>query len=193
MKLRYHLLQRLHPQRLDYSLPFTPIELSELQIVHDKVYWHPRLTVHFTTYDMKRAKDVIQVDTNRCDAMVCQDEEGRQGAPRFYYARVLKIGHVNVRHPDLARGDVSRINFLFVRWFTQDTSYKSGWKHRRLDRVSFREYDDEAFGFLDPATVTRACHLIPAFNLGGKMDQLPTASDLVTSGRDEYASYYVNR
>ncbi|RDB17802.1 hypothetical protein Hypma_000674 [Hypsizygus marmoreus] len=37
----------------------------------------------------------------------------------------------------------------------------------RLDRVGFVPGDDpDAFSFIDPALVIRACHLVPAFSLG---------------------------
>lgn len=82
----------------------------------------------------------------------------------FRYARVLGIYHADVIHPGNLRGE--RMDFLWVRWFSYDTSYASGWATRKLDRVKFRSSVDGAFGFLDPDLVIRGCHIIPAFAHG---------------------------
>ena len=35
--------------------------------------------------------------------------------------------------------------------------------------------DEEPFGFIDPATVIRGCHLIPDFNLGRTRELMPAS------------------
>lgn len=49
-----------------------------------------------------------------------------------------------------------------------DPAWVGGPRTLRLDRIGFVPQGDQSgtFGFLDPARVTRACHLIPAFDLG---------------------------
>jgi hypothetical protein len=56
------------------------------------------------------------------------------------------------------------MDVLFVRWFRRDGS-PAGFSAKRLQRLEFFDKDslDEAFGFLDPDSVIRGVHIIPAF------------------------------
>ncbi|KAF9232300.1 hypothetical protein BU15DRAFT_21088, partial [Melanogaster broomeanus] len=89
----------------------------------------------------------------------------------YWYARVIRIFHVNVRYygdsSNAPSRDSQRMNVLFVRWFGRDTAHSAGFSARRLYRVGFLTEDDpDAFGFLDPDLVIRGVHLIPAFSEG---------------------------
>ena len=54
---------------------------------------------------------------------------------------------------------------------------RPGWRTKRLLRLGFVPGNDEAaFGFLDPAQVIRAVHLIPAFAWGLTTKYLPPSS-----------------
>jgi hypothetical protein len=125
--------------------------------------------------------------------MVKSNEEPEEGLVRhpYWYARLLGVFHVNVFPPG-ARSP-RRVEFLWVRWFGRDPEWDSGPNHLRLDRIGYvPETDAEAFGFLDPSLVLRACHLVPAFALG------KTASLLARSAaRDfhdgDWLNYYVMR
>jgi hypothetical protein len=93
----------------------------------------------------------------------------------YWYARVIGVFHAKVRH----RGPLSQtlepqhMEFLFVRWFGRDISWKSGWKSQHLHRVGFIPgEEDSAFGFINPDQVIRGVHLIPAFSLGRTEDLL---------------------
>lgn len=95
-------------------------------------------------------------------------------ASEFWYARVLCVLHVNLVSYEKPHGE--RIEVLWVRWFGRDPSYKAGWGPRRLERIGFVPHiagaDDDAFGFLDPNDVVRACHLIPSFAEGKTSEYL---------------------
>jgi hypothetical protein len=81
----------------------------------------------------------------------------------FWYAQVVGIFHVNVI---FCSNEHWRVEFLWVRWFGHDYSYKSGFKHRRLPRLGFVPDDQQPMGFVDPADVICGAHLIPAFHYG---------------------------
>lgn len=109
----------------------------------------------------------------------------------FRYARVLAIYHANITFFDDARS--KRRDFLFVRWFELDPTWACGPSARRLERVRYLPAPDSAaFGFLDPACVIRACHIIPAFALGITSDFLDVsfARDTVLG---DYMRHYVSR
>jgi len=80
-----------------------------------------------------------------------------------------------------------------VRWFGEEPGWLGGARHLRLDKVGYiSEEDPEAFGFLDPSEVLRACHLIPAF-VEGKTTSLLGPS-IARDGKDgDWANYYVMR
>lgn len=126
--------------------------------------------------------------------MVLSDEDDDNSSPHpYWYARVIGIFHAEVQHKP-TRLRPQRMEFLWVRWFGRDLSHKAGWKTRRLHRVGFIEStDNEAFGFLDPAQVIRATHLIPAFHYGRTKDLLPKSIARQASEKDQdWMFYYVN-
>jgi hypothetical protein len=55
------------------------------------------------------------------------------------------------------------MEFMFVRWFGRETSRPGGWESHRLHRIRFVDAESDPFGFVDPAHILRAVHLIPAF------------------------------
>jgi hypothetical protein len=177
---------------------FTYSQRNELVIDDDgRMYQHKVLRINFTTYDMRRSQDRVNYKSQP-DVMVLSSEGDEHP---FTYARVIGIYHANVRHPILGQHS-TRMDFLHVRWFQVDASYKAGWLHRRLHRVAFIPEDDSAFGFLDPREVIRAVHLIPAFS-GGSTDEYmpPSAIARVTKSwsggyklakDDDWSYFYVN-
>ena len=60
------------------------------------------------------------------------------------------------------------MDVLFVRWFRRDSDFKTGWDAKRLPWLQFFNEENlaDAFGFVDPESVIRRIHLIPAFRLG---------------------------
>jgi len=92
--------------------------------------------------------------------VLAHDDDPNDSHP-YWYARILGIFHAHVSY----RGSSpQKMEFLFVRWFGRDLSYRAGWKARRLHRIGFLADDvADAYGFLDPNDIVRATHLIPAF------------------------------
>jgi hypothetical protein len=83
-----------------------------------------------------------------------EDEEESMSHP-YWYGRILGIFHAEVRHigsKSKTGGKVQRMEFLWVRWFGRDLSYRAGWKYKCLHRVGFLDAnkpDSGAFGFFD--------------------------------------------
>lgn len=126
--------------------------------------------------------------------MVLSNETEAERPHPFWYARVLGIFHAQVR--DLSRNDsdYQRQEFLWVRWLGREPGQHDGRLVRRLDRVGYEENAAVAYGFLNPAQVVRAAHLIPAFESGylDKGDYTgpsPSADD----GESDWDFFYVNR
>ncbi|KAF9548000.1 hypothetical protein CPC08DRAFT_591470, partial [Agrocybe pediades] len=172
-KLKDHLLCRL--LGLENLGAFTDEQRNTVKIEDDSLFRHKVLRVNYTTYDLRRSQDSINPRTHPDIMTLSYENASTPNSHPFWYARVLGIFHVNVRHTpggrlsNTERTEAQRIEFLWVRWFRLDTTHVGGWNTRRLHRIGFVPSDsleDEAFGFIDPAVVLRAVHLIPAFAHG---------------------------
>lgn len=160
--MKCHLLSRLRKEQLDEDFPqFSLEEQRNIDWERDRIYSHATLRLNYTTYDVQRAQDNIHMNTKRCDVVVPSLDSS---AHPFWYARVLRIFHANV----IYKQKTERMEFLFVRWFGLEVDSSSGWDAKRLDRVGFVDTaedsaEDFQFGFLDPQSIIRACHLIPVW------------------------------
>jgi hypothetical protein len=198
-RLKDHLLGRLLNQGYDGDEQlFSDDDRNTVHIVDNRLYSAKVLRVNYTTYDVRRGQDSFNPGTQHCDLMVNSCEDDPEAHP-YWYARIIGIFHLRVLHASLAATTSSELvqdmQFLWVRWFGIDPSYRSGLKVGRLPKIGFvPENDDQAFGFLDPALVIRGCHLIPAFADGRTVELLRTG---VTAARpidevDDWAAFYVN-
>lgn len=116
---------------------------------------------------------------------------------QFCYARVLGIFHTNVIYTGPGSKDFRsrRIDFLWVRWFEvlESRSAAIGWEQYTLDRVKFLPMaDQDAFGFVNPADVLRACHIIPSFT-DGRLHPERAAMSRCAGDSDDWKCYYINR
>ncbi|CAK5267132.1 unnamed protein product [Mycena citricolor] len=198
--LRVHLLARLYGY--DYNgdeHQFRDDELASVLFKGEKMYEHERLRVNFKTYDNQVDEDIIST-RHHPDFMVYSQEDDEDDDHPFWYGRALGIYHILVYHTgsESKLSGPKRMDFLHVRWFGREGDHLSGWKHRRLPKIGFLEPNDgagpSAFGFIDPAVILRAVHLIPAFSLG-KTDRYLTKSIAHIFEGDEnkdWVCYYVN-
>ena len=130
------------------------------------------MRVNFTTYDVQQDQDIIHIPFDKRDVLVHNPQE--PGPYPWAFAQVLGIYHAAVR--TCTRPEPQTYHFLWVRWFERDPLVSSFVTAQQFDRVSFVPHDspdEEPFGFIDPATVIRGCHLIPDFNLGRTRDLMP--------------------
>jgi hypothetical protein len=127
------------------------------------------------------------------------DDPSNRGYHPFWYARVIGIFHANVQYRKQT-DNWQTVHFLWVCWFGRSEAanirISQPINKHQLDWVGFvTESDDtEAFGFLDPSTVIRSCHLIPAFN-DGQTDELmgPSVTRIDPENDCDWLYYYVNR
>jgi hypothetical protein len=155
------------------------------------MYKHRLAKFNYTTYDVRRAQDVINPGTLRCNVMVLSNtpDEENPNADRFAYARVIGIFHVNAI---LAGHDYRprRLEFLWVRWYQNHSAFR--WDSFKLEQVYFPPMaDDDAFGFIDPRDVVRGCHLIPKISTGQVHSDGIGLSKLAKDYRD-WRSYFIN-
>ncbi|KZP26571.1 hypothetical protein FIBSPDRAFT_781724, partial [Athelia psychrophila] len=177
---------------------FTSEDHNSIIVVGNRVYSGRTLKVNYTTYDVRRGQDIIN-PRNNCDVMVASPETSAD-AHRFWYARVLGIFYVYIcdNSQDSNNRARQRYDFLWVRWFGMVEGHRHGLRVARLPKVGFIKEGDAtpAFGFLDPSLVVRACHLIPAFNLG-KTTRLLSPTTTTTAARafgelEDWMAFYVN-
>ncbi|KAK6974093.1 GLOBIN domain-containing protein [Favolaschia claudopus] len=200
--LKSHLLSRL--LGIAYSgdeTQYSDQDLADVNIVRDRLYTHKILRVNYTTYDLRRDEDTINTRSHPDIMVFAHEDDDDSTAHPYWYARVVGIFHAEVRHVGPKSKNtlkVHRMNFLWVRWFGRDTSHRAGWLAKRLHRVGFLHAsnpDLSAFGFLDPAEVVRAAHLIPAFHYGRTSELLgpSIARHFDAENHEDYEYYYVNQ
>ncbi|KAJ7586852.1 hypothetical protein C8J56DRAFT_1051158 [Mycena floridula] len=176
VKLKNHLLARLYDSEDETA--FTDLDRRKLTFVNNYIYKHSVVRLNYTTYDLRRAQDSVNPCTHP-DIMMLSATASDD--PHIYiYGHVIGVFHAKVfitepgSRPNI-KGE--RVDFLWVRWYEFDTTYKSGWKHKRLPRLHFLDCSDpNAFGFVDPANVLRGSHIIPAFVHGKTQEYLPADS-----------------
>ncbi|KAG6904946.1 hypothetical protein DXG01_006075, partial [Tephrocybe rancida] len=199
--LKRYLLPRVRsslsilPELTDGELESSDLWQS-VHMKHEQIYKHNIMHIHYTTYDVHRGEDVVHINTHKRNIMVLNPLfTVDNGQHPFWYARILGIYHANVFYLGEGNTDyqVRRFELLWVRWYSPVDEGISGWKHRRLDCISFpRLLDCDSFGFLDPADVLRSCHVIPRFSAGKASQDVWSLSPLAQDLRD-WKSYYINQ
>lgn len=190
MKLKDHLLTRVLGKQYDPEPPtFTDRDRSELYIAEDRLEQRYTMNIYYTTYDLRRGKDRINMKNRPYIMTLSQD-----GTHPYAYAQVLGIFKLDVLHgPTMA--DELRMDVLWVRWFRIDNAHQAGWKAKRLYRLKFLPpLDSDAFGFLDPDDIIRGSHLIPGFALGLRGLLLADLASVWDPKKEfDWEAYYVNQ
>ncbi|KAF7307323.1 hypothetical protein MIND_00526300 [Mycena indigotica] len=187
-KLKSHLRHRLCDSNAD-QVEFTQQDLMNVVIEKDLLYTHATMHVNYTTYDVRRDQDVLNPRTRRFFLVHAQDPVDSH---RYWYGEILGIFHAYVLLADVP-GKSQRLEFLWVRWFQRDMTYKCGFKVKRFPRLQYMPHQSpDAFNFLDPRDVVRGSHLIPAFNHGHTNEYLPPKSFGRRMGDKDWLFYYVN-
>lgn len=199
-KLKDHILTRLlgHAYNGD-EVEYSAEERDSVQFVGNRLYRHKTLRVNYTTYDLRRQQDSINPRTHP-DIMLLshEDPSDEVNAHPYWYARIIGIFHVDVVHggPRSCSPSKRRIDFLWLRWFGRDVSFKAGWTAKRLHRVGFLDANSPgAFGFLDPTMVIRGVHMISAFAHGQTAELLSPPRSVARLPLEEEADWrfhYVN-
>ncbi|KAJ6451830.1 hypothetical protein C8R47DRAFT_1030639, partial [Mycena vitilis] len=195
-KLQEHLLSRLeHPEWSGDGHEFTAAQRFQLSLKNNRMYVHKILRINYTTYDVRRGQDCLNPRTHSDIIYLAPEGE----AHPFAYAQIIGVFHANVLNTAAgANPTPEALEFLWVRRYRLDPTWRGGFKKRRLFRVEFLpDSDPEAFGFLNPDEVIRGSHVIPAFSHGRTEDLLEGKSigRLPRPGLTEYEDwryYYVN-
>ena len=162
MKLKDHLLARILNMQYETEPPtFTEKDRNMLYIRNNRLEQRYSMSVYYTTYDLRRGKDRVNMRGRSHVMALSQD-----GVHPYVYAQVLGIYRLYILHgPTMV--DEAKMDVLWVRWFKIDETHRAGWKAKRLYRIKFvPSLKDGAFGFLDPEDVIRGVHLIPGFHHG---------------------------
>jgi hypothetical protein len=166
--------------------------MLDLTIENNRIYQHRTLRVNYTSYDLQRHSDLINIRT-RPDLMVLSDEDYTHP---YQYGRLIDIFTVPVHYKGsepILGARRQKLRVLWVRWYERDSGYRDGFSTLRLPQLSFVDEDNlNAYGFIDPTTVLRAAHLIPAFS-HDLMDPQPLADCYATRFlTDDWNYYYAN-
>jgi hypothetical protein len=124
--------------------------------------------------------------------MVLHDPHSNQP---FRYARVIGIYHANIVYtgPGMINYEPRRMEFIFIRWYEHQGILPTTWDSLTLESVELAPVaGDDAFGFVDPSDVLRACHIVPAFSKGKTHSDNRGLSRLARDSSD-WRSYVVNR
>lgn len=173
----------------DTNDPNRTDDVNQIFFKSDRIYHHRTAQINYTSYDVRRAQDVINPNTSHCDIMVLRDST--EDELHWQYGRVVGIHHVNVVYTGTGMIDYQprRLEFLQVRWFQHTDD--AGWESQRLDSLEFLPVEEQdAFGFLDPAAIVRSAHIIPKFSQGSAPH---SETPLPSNTKIEWQSYYVNR
>lgn len=179
---------------LDHSVDGTRLtQLNHVLFNGNRIYRHALLRINYTTYDIQRGFDTINPRTDNRHIMMLSNVDDRNHP--FCYARVLGVFHANVIYTGPGSKDFRsrRIDFLWVRWLEllQDRSTALGWDQYSLDTVKFLPMaDEDAFGFVDPADILRACHIIPSFSDGRLHSD---GMSRIAGDSDDWKFYFINR
>ena len=175
---------------------FSDEQQDTITFVRNYIYKHEVLRINYTTYDLRRAQDSINVCTQPYIMTLGHEdkEDGIKSHP-YWYAKVLRIFHVNVRRSGHMESD--RMEFLWVRWFGRDSSHKGGFETRRLHHIGLTDSKDAtSYEFLNPSDILQGIHLIPTFS-PNQMNPEADNSDSDDSDEDApitefyYVSMYV--
>ncbi|KIJ39141.1 hypothetical protein M422DRAFT_175581, partial [Sphaerobolus stellatus SS14] len=125
-----------------------------------------------------------------------QDDPSLPKYHPYWYAWVLGIFHSLVRIH--GTGEWQDVHFLWVRWFGHaDPRVWGSVNLQGLDCIGLVTADDDtdAFGFMNPAHIIRAYHLIPAFEHGETNTLLPSQSiDTATADSpQDFNHHYISR
>ncbi|KAJ8461909.1 hypothetical protein ONZ51_g11242 [Trametes cubensis] len=108
--LRNHILSRfnvaLPPGEEDYTIT----DRSRIVFVKNRIYWHRVLRVNYTTYDRRRTQESINPRTHGDVLLLATNKS--EGDHPYWYARIVKIFHVNARMLGAFDEEPKRIDVL---------------------------------------------------------------------------------
>ncbi|KAA1473807.1 hypothetical protein DENSPDRAFT_780478, partial [Dentipellis sp. KUC8613] len=182
-----NILGRLRGDAWDPDTEFTEDERRSVIIDNNTIYSGNTLTVNYTTYDVRRDQDIVNIRTRPHVMLLSQDPN-----VKFWYAQVIGIFHAQVHYRNMSP---KRMEFLWVRWYGSDPETRApGSRTARLPKIGFVPEDDPLpFGFIDPSVVIRAAHIVPAFADGRTTGLLREGKSVgrLDGATDDWTNFFV--
>ena len=137
-------------------------ERNNVLLINNQLYIHKTLGVNYTSYDLRRQKDVIN-SMSHPNVMVLSHEDGEDKHP-FWYTHVVKIFHIHVLHyrsESLPKAEQTpmehqHMDVLWVHWFGLDTDAWGGWSKKHLHGVQYLSFPWTILGPLVSLTQCRS-------------------------------------
>lgn len=164
---------------------------EQLFIENDTLYKHPILNIKYTSYEVRQEKDIVHLGYSRTGVMVYTPTPEDENEP-WSYANILGVYHVTIR--TASDPEPQTLVVIWVRWMQRSDAGLLGlnsWNYTRVSFVPWSGVPGSTFDFVDPSHIIRACHLIPAFNLGRTHDLLDPS--IARDSKGDWRAYYSNR
>ena len=165
---------------------------EQIFIENDTLREHPILNIKYTSYEVQQERDIVHIGYGRTGVMVYTPTLQEGENEHWSYANILRIYRVTVC--TTSNPEPQTLTVLWVRWMERSEFGLTGPNSRNYARVSFVPWSGtpgSTFDFVDPSHIIRACHLIPAFNLGRTHNLLDPS--LVRDKKGDWCAYYANR
>ncbi|KAF7307251.1 hypothetical protein MIND_00518800 [Mycena indigotica] len=194
-KLQDHILGRLQHREFDGDdhHDFTDADRNTVYVLNNALYATRTLRINYTTYDVRRDYNTVNPLTTPFVMMRAPDGTTHP----YWYCKIIGIFHARA-YRSLSTGTTPPVSMeiMWVRWMGVVPECPGDLEAAQLPQVGFVPEDDPyAFGFLDPAHIIRASHLIPRFAGGRTNDLLSTRKPTAARSFDEtddWKSYYVD-
>jgi len=165
---------------------------EQLFIENDTLYEHPILNIKYTSYEVQQERDIVHLGYDRTGIMVYTPTLQEDESEPWSYASVLAVYRATIR--TASNLEPHTLTVLWVRWMQRSALGLTGPNSRNFTRVSFvpsSSISGSTFDFVDPSHIIRACHLIPAFNIGRTHDLLDPS--IARDPKGDWCAYYANR
>ena len=153
-RLKNHLLAHYDDISFDRVDPiFSDEEQDSIKFVGNCIYMHQVFCINYTTYNLRHAQDSINI-RNHPYVMTLghEDEDDGTKSHLYWYAKVLGIFYVNVRHS--GHMETKHMDFLWVHWFGHDLDHKGGFSTCQLHCIGLTDSKDfTSYRFLNPSDV----------------------------------------
>jgi len=75
---------------------FTMVERNHVVVVKGSIYQHQVLRINYTTYDMQRDQDSINIKTHPDIMLLSREDSNDEDRNAYWYARVIGVFHAYV-------------------------------------------------------------------------------------------------
>jgi hypothetical protein len=109
---------------------FSVQEQSGIWFLHHQIYKYNIFQINYTTYDLCRAYDMLNLRTC-ANFMMLSHEDSEEPETKFLYwfRQIVGIFHTAIIYTGPGSHSVKpqHVEFLFVWWFDHDIGHRGGW------------------------------------------------------------------